>query len=123
MKTDMRTVELTPLDSSPRWYFNQCIDLEHWLPAITNHPGENQDNDGALVAAFHGEFPPSEKHGRLMAASREMYLLLKAGLPALKEQAVAQGDAQLQALCENMELRLAEIDAAPGLAGPERAAW
>lgn len=118
----MRTVEITPLDSSPRWYFNQCIDLDHWLAAITNHPGESQENDGALVAAFHDQFKPSEKHGRLMAASREMYLLLKPGLDVLKAHAQASGQAQLLEQCEAMAERLAEIDAAPG-DEHDRSAW
>jgi hypothetical protein len=119
----MRMVNLTPLDESPRWFFNSGIDLEVWLPAITNHPGDGQDNDGALVAGFHAEFAPSEKHGRLMAASREMYVLLKAGLPQLKDAALASGDDPLVALCDQMAQRMAEIDAAPGHEGPDRPAW
>ncbi len=119
----MREIELVPLDESPRWYFNSSIDLEHWLPAITNHPGDGQDNDGALVAAFHDQFKPCEKHGRMMAASREMYLLLKAGLPLLRAAAVENEDKALREQCDEVARRLAEIDAAPGTEGPDRAAW
>jgi hypothetical protein len=118
-----RQVELVPLDESPRWFFNRCIDLEKWLPAITNHPGESQDNDGALVAAFDSEFAPCERHGLMMAASREMYLLLKAGLPMLRRAAVENEDTALREQCDRMAARLEEIDAAPSTEGADRAAW
>lgn len=108
-----RQIQLEHPDKAPRWYFAQGIDLEHWLPAITNHPGDGQDNDGSLVAAFHAEFAPSLRHGKLMAASQEMYLLLKAGLPLLRKAAVENEDKELRQMCDDMTERLAEVDATP----------
>jgi hypothetical protein len=118
-----RQIQLMPLDESPRWFFNRCIDLDKWLPAITNHSGESQDNDGALVAAFDQDCAPCERHGMMMAASREMYVLLKAGLPLLRMQAEHLHNSELLALCDAMAQRLIEIDGAAGPAGTDRPAW
>lgn len=108
-----RMVQLTHPDESPRWYFAQGLDMERWLPAITNHPGEGQDNDGALVAAFDSELGPSLRHGKLLAASQEMFQLLRRGLPLLRRQAAENEDKELLAMCAQVQERIEEIEATP----------
>lgn len=108
-----RMVQLTHPDESPRWYFAQSIDLERWLPAITNHPGDGQENDGALVAAFDQECGPSLRHGKLLAASHEMFMLLRRGLPLLHKAAAESEDKELLALCAQVKERIEEIEATP----------
>lgn len=109
-----RAIELAHPDHVPRWYFSEGIDLDYWLPAITTHPGDGQNNDGALIAAFHPEFAPSVRHGKLLAAAHEMFLLLKAGLPLLREAAVENEDKELRVLCDEVAERIADIESSEG---------